>query len=186
MQRARSAVLEATAHCVERYGVRRTTMGDIALKAVVAKATLYNHFRTKDDVLAALVRDRVAALGREAEAVAGREGLAAALRLAGRTVATSPPLRRLVADDPAMATRLLAPGGGPGWDEARSAVRLVLTAGTTQDEASGAADDAVDVVLRWVLSQVFWPAGPADGDAQADLLAAALVSSRPSPPTPDA
>ena len=51
MLRTRGNLLEATAHCVERYGVRRTTMGDIALKAVVAKATLYNHFRTKHYLL---------------------------------------------------------------------------------------------------------------------------------------
>jgi len=153
MQRARSAVLEAAAHCVERYGVRRTTMGDIALKAEVAKATLYNHFRTKDDVLAALVEHRVAGLGRDAEAAAAADGLAAALRLAADGLAASGPLRRLVADDPALATRLAVPSESRGWRSAHEAVRAVLVAAGCPDD-----DAAVTLVLRWLVSQVLWPA----------------------------
>jgi AcrR family transcriptional regulator len=169
MQRARGAVLEATAHCVERYGVRRTTMGDIALKAEVAKATLYNHFRTKDDVLAALVEHRVQALVAEVAEVAAGTGLPAALEVAAARVAGSGPLRRLVADDPGLAARLAAPAGGRGWELARDGVRSVLAA------AGAATDDAaVGLVLRWLAGQVLWPCGPDESRGQAARLARAV------------
>ena len=161
MQRARSAVLEATAHCVERYGVRRTTMGDIALKAEVAKATLYNHFRTKGDVLAALVEHQVAGLGRDAAAVAAQDGLAPALSLAAQRLAVSGPLRRLVADDPGLATRLVTPSKGRGWRAAQDAVRATLVAAGCRDD-----DAAVALVLRWLVSQVLWPANAPDAEVE--------------------
>ncbi|MCW2543394.1 MAG: transcriptional regulator, TetR family, partial [Frankiales bacterium] len=62
MAHTRAALLHATDACVARYGVRKTTMVDVASRSGVAKATLYNHFRTKDDVLAALVEQQVADL----------------------------------------------------------------------------------------------------------------------------
>jgi AcrR family transcriptional regulator len=167
MHRTRAALLDAAAHCVERYGLRKATMGDIALKAAVAKATLYNHFRTKDDVLAALVDTRVAALAARCEDVAaGRPlpagepvlgiGLAAALQCAAAAIAADRPLRRTVADEPAVAAALATPGEGRSWDAVRAHVARVL-------EAAGAPADAsaVDVVLRWLVSQVLVPVAPA-------------------------
>ena len=172
MSRTRVAVLDAAAHCVERYGVRRTTMGDIALKAAVAKGTLYNHFRTKDDVLAALVASRVDAVRAaclEAARAAGADGLVAALRTAAAELASSGPLRRVVADDPGLAARVAAPGSGRGGAAARDAVREVLAATGADD-----GDAAVELVLRWLVSQVFWPAqGPGAAEA-VERLAAAL------------
>ncbi|MCW2614504.1 MAG: transcriptional regulator, TetR family, partial [Frankiales bacterium] len=76
MLRTRAAILEAAAGCVQRFGVRKTTMGDVAAQGGVAKATLYNHFRTKDDVLRALVDARVAELGERCAATAAERGLA--------------------------------------------------------------------------------------------------------------
>ena len=194
MLRTRANLLDATAHCVERYGVRRTTMGDIALKAVVAKATLYNHFRTKDDVLAALVDARVATLADRCEAVAaGRpvaapdgvgspdlgRGLAAALRVAAAGLASDGPLRRVVADEPALAARLCTPGDGRGWAGVRTRVAQVLVAAGIAAEPP-----VVDVVLRWLTSQVLWPAPPEEAAAAAAVLDRSL-STGLSGPSPD-
>lgn len=182
MQRTRSALIDAAAHCVERYGVRRTTMGDVALKAAVAKATLYNHFRTKDDLLAALVESRAAALASVCEAVAaGRPpaatgtgdigshdlgaGLAAALRCAAAGLAADRPLRRTVADEPALASRLATPGDGRGWEAVRGHVARMLEAADAPADRA-----AVDVVLRWLVSQVLWPAGADEVALAAGLL----------------
>jgi AcrR family transcriptional regulator len=195
MLRTRGNLLEATAHCVERYGVRRTTMGDIALKAVVAKATLYNHFRTKDDVLTALVDARCAAVAETCLAVAaglavrapeglgspdlGR-GLAAALRVAAAALAADGPLRRVVRDEPALAARLATPGDGRSWDAARARVTQVL-------EAAGAPADppAVAVVLRWLCSQVLWPTDPAEAALAAELLEQGLTARAATRAEPD-
>ena len=69
MLRTRTAILSAAAACVQRDGVRKLTMGDVATMGGVAKATLYNHFRTKGDLLAALVEGRVTTLGQSCAGV---------------------------------------------------------------------------------------------------------------------
>jgi AcrR family transcriptional regulator len=187
MHRTRAALLDATEHCLERYGARRTTMGDVALKAAVAKATLYNHFRTKDDLLGALAAARVEELGLACrEVAAGRPlprplpgtdgvdagtGLAAALQVAAATLAAWPVLRRLVTEEPALAARLAAPGPR-GSAAAHDAVRAVLAAAGADDGAP-----AVDLVLRWLVSQVLWPAPAAETLVTTELLTAALVRS---------
>lgn len=196
MPRTRTAILAAASHCVERYGVRRTAMGDVALKAAVAKATLYNHFRTKDDLLTALLDLRVAELAAQCEALAaGRadprpvpglptpdrgRGLQPALQHAAAALASCAALRRVVADEPAVAARLMAPAQGRSWDAVRSAVAAVL-------RAAGApvTPDGVDVVLRWLVSQVLWPATPEQAELGAALLARGFTSADV-PAAPDA
>jgi AcrR family transcriptional regulator len=170
MARTRAALLDATAECVERYGVRRTTMVDIASRSTVAKATLYNHFRTKDDVLAALVHARVTQLADECTALAqGPDGLVAALAHAATTVAGSRPLARVAVEEPAVLVRLATPGDGRTWQAVRGAVTACLTAG------GAPADDAsVLVVVRWLSAQLLWPASGEEAARGAQVLAAGL------------
>ena len=59
MGRTRAAALDGARRVLTEHGVRKATMGDIAVRGGLAKATLYNHFRTKDEVVAALVAEPV-------------------------------------------------------------------------------------------------------------------------------
>lgn len=163
MARTRAALLAATGECLARYGVRKTTMVDVAERSRVAKATLYNHFRTKDDLLAAYVEDRVATLVGTA-VTAAQDGLAAGLAAVARELAADPALRRAAAEEPAFLAALAAPGtassAGRGWTIARDGARSLLAAARVEaDEAQ------VELVLRWVTSQLLWPAGPESGQA---------------------
>lgn len=58
MARARSGILSAAAALVAEGGVRAVTMAAVARRAVVAKATVYNHFRDRDELLLALLADQ--------------------------------------------------------------------------------------------------------------------------------
>ena len=153
MAHTRAALLQATSDCVARYGVRKTTMVDVASKSGVAKATLYNHFRTKDDVLVAFVEQWVTELVAAAVATAGSEGLEAALHEAAESLAASAPLRKVAADEPALLAPLLREGNGRGWGIAREGVAAVLAAARVD-----AGPDQVELVLRWFTSQLLWPA----------------------------
>src|SRR3954454_5861129 len=168
MLRTRAAILDAAARCVERHGVRKTTMSDVSSQAKIAKATLYNHFRTKDDLLAALLQLRIQQLTAECSELAGA-GLAPALEHAGRVLGESAPLRRVAADEPAVLAVLGAPGGGRLWDLARTGVATVL-------RESGAPSDpvAAAVVLRWLCGLVMWPAAPEELAVGARLLTTGL------------
>ena len=49
-------ILEAATRVFTRYGVKRTTMNDIAEEAGIVRQTLYNVFKNKDEVLCAAIR----------------------------------------------------------------------------------------------------------------------------------
>ena len=200
MERTRTAILAAALRCLEADGVRKTTMGDVSVATGIAKATLYNHFRTKPDLLAALVDDQVAMLaaactalasegqtsvgqtsvgqtsvgqtsvGQAAEAGGGGR-LDAALIHAGRTIADSAALRRLAAEEPALLLPLLVPGPGRAWLQSRAAVGDVLLAAGLP-----AAPQAVEAVLRWLVGQLLWPMEPALLAPSAALLSAGVRS----------
>lgn len=49
-------IVEAAVRLFSRYGVKRTSMNDIAVEAGIARQTLYNAFANKDEVLRATIR----------------------------------------------------------------------------------------------------------------------------------
>ncbi|MGW0732282.1 TetR/AcrR family transcriptional regulator [Streptomyces sp. NPDC002851] len=64
-------VLDATYACLTRYGVRRTTMDDIASAMSVSRSAVYQYVRSKDDAfrrLAARLHDQALARARQAAA----------------------------------------------------------------------------------------------------------------------
>lgn len=148
-------------------------MQDVADAAGVAKGTLYNHVRTKPDLVGALVLHRVVTLAQAASVLAAEEGLGAALRHAITVTATDPALVFLRAQEPEALLPLLGPWVGPGWDAARSGCAAVLTADHRSSE-----QDAVSIVLRHVLQAALWPYEPGeDEDVVAEVLARRDVAS---------
>jgi AcrR family transcriptional regulator len=178
MARTRAALLEAAGECLSRYGIRKTTMVDVAARSKVAKATLYNHFRTKDDLLVAYVEERVASLARTAVATASADGLGAALEEVATLLADDPVLRRAASQEPALIAPLAAPSDSRGWALARAGAADVLVAARVPSAAA-----EVDLVLRWVVSQLLWP-GAKDGSV--DVLVRALGGGAAPVPSPSA
>ena len=58
-RRTESAILEGTKDLIARSGVAGLSMIEIADHSEVSRATLYNHYRDKDAVLAALIASEV-------------------------------------------------------------------------------------------------------------------------------
>jgi AcrR family transcriptional regulator len=68
----RGEVLDATYECLTRYGVRRTTMEDIATASGMSRAAVYQYVRNKDDAFRGLaVRLHDQALEQARAAAAG-------------------------------------------------------------------------------------------------------------------
>jgi len=178
MGRTRAALLQATAECVERYGVRHTTMVDVASRGGVAKATLYNHFRTKGDLLAALVDSSVDGLVAAALTTATNCGPVSALAQAAGTLSASGPLRKAVTEEPGLVAPLLVPGSGRSWQVARNGVRALLAAGRLK-----AGPDELDQVLRWLVSHVAWPSTSEQAQSGASRLLQGLAGSPVPGPT---
>src|SRR2546423_2481462 len=146
MGRTRAAVIDGAQRAVEKHGSRKATMADIASLAGVAKATLYNHFRTKRDVYAATVEAEVESLGAECSRIAADDGLAAALARAAERLATHAAVRRIAADEPAVLAKLQTPANDGGWTAARAAIGSTLAAAR---RPSGPTE--VESVLRWLV-----------------------------------
>jgi AcrR family transcriptional regulator len=164
MARTRASLLDAAVRLIAERGTRRTSMTDIAQAAGIAKGTLYNHFRNKDEVFAALVEAEVLLIAEECRGLPLEDALAvAALRLD-----THPALRRVAADDPALLGELVSAErmDGRGWQAALAAAADLL-AGSGRDPRAG------ELVLRWLVTHVTVP-DQEDARASARLLAAIL------------
>ncbi len=96
MNRTRSALLDGARQAVATSATK-ITMAQVATAAGVAKATLYNHFRTREAVLAALLADEV---GRLIENGADRP-LADALADTAAKLSDNPMLRTISRLEPA-------------------------------------------------------------------------------------
>jgi AcrR family transcriptional regulator len=56
MDQKRESILEHSRKLFSVYGVRKTTVDDIAKNAKVAKGTIYNYFQSKEDVFSQVVK----------------------------------------------------------------------------------------------------------------------------------
>jgi AcrR family transcriptional regulator len=161
MNRTRAALMTGAARAVEVSGTK-ITMAQVAAAAGVAKATLYNHFRTREAVLDALVGAEVDALVDEFAGVP----LADALTGAAAAISAHPVRRALARLEPQTLAALgRIDDASEPWRKARAAVEAALAA----DSRGGA-----DLVLRWLASFVLSPAEPAAVAADVAVLLAGL------------
>lgn len=166
MNRTRAALLDGARRAVEANGTK-ITMAQIAATAGVAKATLYNHFRTREAVLAALVVDEVSTL---IDRVAQRS-LPDALAETASALALHPALRTLARIEPGTLAALgCIDRSAPAWRLAREGV-----VGALASEQRGGAD----LVLRWLASYLMSPASPSTIAGELAILLAALPDAAP-------
>jgi len=161
MSRTRAALMAGAARAVEVSGTK-ITMAQVAAAAGVAKATLYNHFRTREAVLDALVRTEVDAVIDEFAVLSMVEALSGAAR-----AISAHPLRSALAR---IEPQTLAAIGriderSEPWAHASDAVTAVLAT-----ESRGGAD----LVLRWLASFVLSPGTSASISADLQVLLAGL------------
>ncbi|WP_084960056.1 TetR/AcrR family transcriptional regulator [Thermoactinospora rubra] len=101
-RRARAnRILDAAAELIERWGYDKTTLDDVARAAHVAKGTLYLHWKSRDELFAALLRrERVSLLEALRERMADHaESVGSLMRLMALEVLARPLLRAFMFDD---------------------------------------------------------------------------------------
>jgi AcrR family transcriptional regulator len=165
LARSRAAILDGARRAVEVNGTK-ITMSEVASRAGVAKATLYNHFRAREDVLAALLLDEVERL------VTGLSQLELTQALTWAAVAVSEhPLLEALGDQDVATLAVLARVDvrSAGWARVAQATEGLL-------RRSGRA--GTPTVLRWLGSFVLAPADEADIAADVAVLIAGLPAAR--------
>ncbi len=163
--RSRAAILDGARRAVLANGTK-ITMAQIAARAGVAKGTLYNHFRAREDVLAELLLAEIDDL----IAAVSHLRLADALTQAALAVSEHPLLEALGGQD-SLALSVLARVDvrSAGWARvAQATERLLSTNGRR----------GTPTVLRWLSSFVIAPAEDRDIVADVAVLVAGLPPAR--------
>ena len=161
MNRTRAGLLDGASRAFAEQGVRRSTMQSVAAAAGVAKATLYNHFRTKDDVTAALLATELERL----TALAAELPVEAALAALSDELGAHPVLRRLAETEPEVLTSLVAV-------PAERWAALVERLGA----ALGVDGESAELAARWLLGVVVQPGRSTLRHRHAARLAAVLTA----------
>ena len=160
MGRTRLELLAGAARAFAEHGLRRSTMQSIAAAAGVAKATLYNHFRTKDEVVVALLAvelDRLTSLAADLP-------LDRALAALSDELGAHPVLRRLGVTEPEVLTGLLTVDADT-WGELTGRLAGAL----------GVDPDAAELAARWLVGVVLQPGRSTTRHRHAERLAAVLA-----------
>jgi AcrR family transcriptional regulator len=161
MSRTRGALLAGAARALTAAGTK-ITMSQVATCSGVAKATLYNHFRTRDAVLAAVLDHEVATM---VERVAHLP-LDLALAQSADELSSNTLLRALSRLEPATVAGLARVDlEAPGWQAVSTAVEAAL---------ARAGVSGTSIVLRWLASYLLTPGGQRDILEQVQILVAGL------------
>lgn len=157
MARTRRALLSGAAAAVASHGTR-VSMAQVAAASGVAKATLYNHLRTRDDVLAAVLSNEVQRVCDETRDLP----LDAALSAAAAAISAHPIRRVLARAEPEVLARMARiDSTADGWQYVRAEVRGRLAA---------ADRGGTDIVLRFLSSYLTSPGDPIGIRAEATAL----------------
>ena len=111
--RSRATILEAARRRFLRFGVRKTTMDEVAREAACSRTTLYAHFRNKEDLYATLLEQDAEAFIREASSVleegvsVGRK-ISRVVEITRRTYARNHVMRLALAGDVEMSLEPVA------------------------------------------------------------------------------
>lgn len=155
-RRTHSAILIASKELIATVGLANMSMIEIADTAEVSRATLYNHFRDKDSIVAALCESECERLISIAQSAANA---CEALELLSMEISTDSALAHMRTHDPAVLTKALGLREHPLWG--RFANELVLITGSQL---------LAHVCLLWLMGQVLQPIAAHNSRLQAELL----------------
>ena len=133
MRDVRERILRATVEAATIHGLSRLSVGDVAKRAGLSRPTVYKHFPSRQDLIAAAVRSEarqmVAAVRVEVETEPDpRRALEAGVLLALRLLRDHALLDRIVRSEPDTLVPLLTTDGGLIMSEIRVPVEEIVAA----------------------------------------------------------
>lgn len=160
-RRTRSAIMDAAKSLLSESGISGTNMIEIADRAQVSRASLYNHFRDKDEVFVALVETELERISTIALVAQSR---AEALYLISREISEHQGLHTALQRDGEIMASALTASDHKIWVEIYSQLAKIFATDVV----------GVGLILRWLMGQVTAPLSAEHSKQQADRLAAIL------------
>ena len=188
----RDQILNAALTTATTHGISRLSVGDVAKAAGLSRQTLYRHFTSKDDLIAAVVVQETSTLIEQViRAASGfdspQDSLEAGFLAALIALREHPLLDQLVRTEPDALIPLLTTGGGPVMSQVRGVVELVILMGQPEID-SGHLRRTADLLTRLLISYAV--SAPDDSpDVIANFVAASLTpvltANQPTPKIPN-
>jgi len=156
-RRTEAAILEGTKSLIARSGIAGLSMIEIADHSEVSRATLYNHYRDKEAVLAALVAAEIQRLA-ELATTAGTP--ADALESLSISISSDPALAAMRTYD----AQVLVSAMTNTASEHYVTIAQIIYGATKSQAGTG-------IAMRWLLGQVMQPITAEQSREQAAMLA---------------
>ena len=159
--KSRAAIFAGAKSIISEVGNYQSNIADIALRAQVSKATIYNQFADKAEMMECLVESEVARLIELGLSAESRQEALAKLSI---EISQDLALRKLVESDPLDIAKLVSISNHPTWVLVHQGIAKIF-----------GADSAVSgVILRWLIGQIPSPITEAESIAQSKRLAKSL------------
>ena len=142
-------------------GISATNMIDIADRAKVSRASLYNHFRDKEEVFLGLVETEIERISTLAMVAPSR---ADALYMISREISGHEGLRKAMESDGEIVAHALTIRDSQIWVDIYAELAKIFATDVV----------GVGLILRWLMGQVTAPLSDEHSRQQADRLASIL------------
>ena len=156
--KSRAAIFNGAKLIIAEVGNYQSNIADIALRSEVSKATIYNQFADKAEMMECLVESEVIRLTDLALATSSRQEALYALSTA---ISQDEALRKLTQSDPSDIAKLVTISNHPTWVLAHQGIAKIF----------GADSAACGVILRWLIGQIASPITQEESLAQSKRLA---------------
>ena len=161
--KSRAAIFHGAKLVIADVGNYQSNIADIALVAQVSKATIYNQFADKAEMMECLVESEVIRLTDIALAASSRQE---ALFVLSTAISQDEVLRKLTQTDPSDIAKLVTISSHPTWVLAHQGIAKIF----------GADSAACGVILRWLIGQIASPITQEESLAQSKRLANSLFN----------
>jgi AcrR family transcriptional regulator len=156
--KSRAAILAGAKALIAEVGSYQANMIDIASRAAVSRATVYNHFTDKSEMYRQLLESEIIRLGELARSAANP---AEALYQLSCAISSDPALGKMISTDPVDIAHLVRVTSDPLWNLARETLRNIFGQNS-------------EIILRWLLGQIASPLSERESRSQAEQIVFAL------------
>lgn len=160
-QRSREAILGGAKTVISEVGSYESNLINIASRAEISRATIYNHFADREEMMVAVVESEI---NRLAEIAMNAESKAEALFKLSREISTDPAISKMVETDHDDIVKLMTISDHPLW----------ISVHRNLADTFGANENNVGLILRWLLAQFTSPLTESQSQEQANKLASLL------------